>query len=312
MKKCKCQRCRAFDMRGLTSSDEPPGNSTTSVGIVGLDYCGSTLVNNILSGLPNCIGVGESHWIVDKIKNPKQTGRCTECYQSDCPVFTDRLLKLLQDDILIQEGKWWNTIAEHAGKSIVVSGDKRPHHYDRFGIPDKLLFIIKDPRSHIVSWARRKFLNPEDSLKEYNQGQAVFKLTDEQFEEALHFWIKNTRKHISWSIDSGKDLAVISLESFINNDVEILQLLADWLGTENDVNALKYWDSDLHYIGSNHSVKRLGKERYFFKKLKTDKRWESVLSEEQAKSIVTNEKLNYQIARLGSYILGNQEIFHDD
>ena len=302
----------AGDLVLIRTSNGSPEKTATSVGIVGLDYCGSTIINNVLSGLPNCIGIGESHWIVDKHKNSKQSGRCTECYNNDCPVFTDELLELLQHKSYIKERKWWTTIAESSGKNIVISADKRPHHYDRFGVPDKLLFIVKDPRSHIVSWARRKFLSPEESLKEYNQGQVEFNFTDEQFDEALKIWIRDTRKHISWSIESGKELAVVSLESFIDNDAEVLQLLAGWLGTDCNLDALKYWETDLHYIGSNHSVKRIGKERYFFKELKVDKRWENVLSEEQVNTIITNEKINYQLARLKPYILGNQEIFHED
>ena len=43
-------------------------------------------MNNILSGLPDCIGAGETHWIIDSKKNPNQRGRCTECYNDDCPV----------------------------------------------------------------------------------------------------------------------------------------------------------------------------------------------------------------------------------
>ena len=39
-----------------------------SLGIIGLDYCGSTLISNVLSGLPAGVyNAGESHWILIEI-----------------------------------------------------------------------------------------------------------------------------------------------------------------------------------------------------------------------------------------------------
>ena len=284
---------------------------TTSVGIVGLDYCGSTLINNILSGLPNCIGAGETHWIVDRVRNPKQTGRCTECYLSHCPVFSDETLEKMQDEEQIENGNWWQTISDSARVDVVVSGDKRPRHYERFGVPDKLLLIVKDPRSHIVSWARRKYPPADGShAKAYHQGETNYSLTDEQFENALKFWIRETRRHITWSIDSGKPLAVISLESFVQNDELNLKSLSNWLGVDCDLDALKYWETGLHYIGGNHSVKRLDNQRYFFKQIKIDKRWESVLTESQANSIISNQSVLAQLDRLKPYLIGRQQFIH--
>lgn len=286
-----------------------PSNNFTSVGIVGLDYCGSTLINNILSGLPNCIGAGETHWIVDRVKNPNQTGRCTECYNQECPVFSDKVLEKLQTLSISGNGNWWQEIGKSANKNIVISGDKRPHHYDRFGVPDKLLFVVKDPRSHIVSWARRKFLPPDQTMEKYNQGNAEFTLTDEQFNEAINVWLRDTRKHISWCLETGKDLLVISLESFVQYEKYSLQKISEWLKIDCAFEALEYWNSDLHYIGSNHSVKRLKKERYFFKQLKKDKRWKSVLTQSQAEKISANEKVHYQLNRLNPYVLDKHEFF---
>lgn len=293
------------------SNSNSEQSDITSVGIVGLDYCGSTLINNVLSGLPNCIGAGETHWIVDKEKKPNQTGRCTECFNEECPVFSDEILTTMNERNFENSGKWWQVIGQSANKKIVISADKRPHHYNRFGIPDKLLFVIKDPRSHIVSWARRKYLPSNQTLKQYNEGNANFELSDAQFQEALKVWIRDTRKHISWSIQSKKPIAVLSLESFIDQGEELLQHISEWLETDFDSNALNYWESALHYIGSNHSVKRLNKERYFFKQIKKDKRWENVLTEEQSNFIVSHEKVQYQLNRLEPYILGSQQLIQN-
>jgi len=282
----------------------------TSVGIVGLDYCGSTVINNILSGLHNCIGVGETHWIVDKDKNPNQSGRCTECFKAPCPVFTTNVLERMCAADSIKSGDWWRIIGQSAGVEIVISGDKRPHHYERFGIPDKLLLVVKDPRSHIVSWARRKFPPDEKSkVMAYHMGETEFSLDPVHFDTALKFWLRETRKHITWCINSGRPLAVISLESFVADSENILAEISNWLETPYDSKALNYWETDLHYIGSNHSVKRMDSKRYFFKQIKKDERWKTSLSESQAEAVISNQGVIEQLERLEPYLIGQQPTY---
>ena len=160
------------------------GRLVSSVGIVGLDYCGSTLMNNILSGLPGCIGVGESHWIVDRVRNENQSGLCTECFGDPCPVFIEDVYERLSDEDALEPGDWWRVIAGSARADVIISADKRPRHFDRFGVPDKLLLMVKDPRSHIVSWCRRKYPPVEKSdVEAYHKGEVVDGLCHE-----IEFW----------------------------------------------------------------------------------------------------------------------------
>ena len=298
-------------MADMHSDEVPVGEkhkqAITTIGIVGLDYCGSTLINNILSGLPGCIGAGETHWIKDSQNHPNQRGRCTECYNAECPVFSEKLIKNLQIMEITADGKWWREISKSSGCKIVISADKRPRHYDRFGVPDKLLFIVKDPRAHIVSWANRKFLQPDQNLESYNQGETTLKLDEKQFDEAFLTWLRETRKHISWCIEAKKDFAVISLDYFVSNAEQMLENIAKWMDAPFDNKALEYWNNDLHYIGSNHSVKRIRENRYFFKEVKKDKRWQKVLTQEQSNSIISHDKVNYQLNRLKPFLIGELE-----
>ena len=112
------------------------------LGIVGLDYCGSTVISNVLSGLPGAINVGESHWIIDR-----EIG-CKECGRKPCPVFTNRLLFRLRNEE-ISSGLWWEIISKETGSDLIISSDKLPKHYDRFGTPEFILFVHKDPRANI-------------------------------------------------------------------------------------------------------------------------------------------------------------------
>jgi len=281
-----------------------------SVGIVGLDYCGSTLINNVLSGLPGCIGVGESHWIIDHEKSKKKNvDRCTECGSSDCPVFTTEVISNLRKEENLTNGNWWSIIAESSNSDYVISGDKRPFHYERLGVPDKLIFAIKDPRAHLVSWAIRKFHS--EKLQDYNKGISVIELSDDDFNFSLNFWIRETRKHITWSLSQEKPIIAVSLESFIEDDSKELEIISKWMGCEFDESALNYWETDLHYIGGNHSVKRLGDERYFFKKLRLDKRWQQVLSSDQQNQIYNDPVIREQLDRIIPFAGDGQTFFHD-
>ena len=263
-------------------------------------------MNNILSGLPGCIGVGESHWIIDK--GTKQQTGCKECWTQPCPVFTEDTYLLLQNEESLEPGQWWQIIAESAGADVIISADKRPKHFVRFGIPDKILMMIKDPRSHIVSWCRRKYPPVEKSdVEAYHKGEVVDGLLDEQFTEGLNHWVRETRIHLDWCIDTDKPVAVVSLESLALDDEAILEDIADWIGVGYDPAALRYWETDLHYIGSNHSVKRMRKDRYFFKTIKLDERWKQVLSDEQANRIMTDERVLELLERLRTHLLNAGE-----
>ena len=275
----------------------------TSVGIVGLDYCGSTLMNNILSGLPGCIGVGETHWIIDKGRHWSE--RCKECWEQPCPVFTDDVYERLGDESTLEAGELWSGIAEYAGVEVIISADKRPRHFDRFGVPDKLLLMVKDPRSHIVSWCRRKYPPREKSeVQAYHRGKAGNELTEEQFTTGLDFWVRETRKHINWCLLADRDLGVVSLESFVSDGERLLGSTAEWIGVDNDPAALRFWETELHYIGGNHSVKRMQKDRHFFKTIKLDERWKQVLSDEQANRVMDDERVVELLERLNAIQLG--------
>ena len=280
-----------------------------SVGLVGLDYCGSTLLCNLLGGLPGCIGVGETHWIIDNQKNKTMdAGRCRECGPQDCPIFTDHLLKELNHKTTVDTGSWWRTIADSSGSDIVISGDKRPRHYEKLGVPDKLIFIIKDPRAHIVSKAAR-VLGGVD-LRDYSNGTSFFEMSDDELDFEIGFWIDETERHLDWALKSEKPVLAISIESLIKNNQDYIGEIAQWIGTEYDQKSIKFWESELHYIGGNHSMKRLDESRYFFRDLKVDKRWKNVLNENQQNYLEDNLEINYQLRRLENIVAQGTEFFH--
>ena len=97
-----------------------------TMGIVGLDYCGSTLVSNVLSSLPGVLNIGESHWIIDRNLG------CRECHNKPCPVFTNSMLYELRN-LDLSKKSWWDAISNHTDADMIISSDKLPKHYELFG-----------------------------------------------------------------------------------------------------------------------------------------------------------------------------------
>ena len=228
-----------------------------TMGILGLDYCGSTVISNILSGLPGVVNVGESHWILDRDLG------CRECGTASCNVFTGRLLSRLKNEG-VEGGRWWEIISEETGAEIIVSSDKLPRHYARFGTPDQILFLYKDPRANIYSWCKRKF---PDALDDGRQFQP------KEVESGINWWLTVTENIVSWIESQPSEVAVMKLEDFASSPHEMIRGVSQWLGTEFDPNAIEFWKRGLHYIGGNHSVKRLDQTRHFYNRITKDERW---------------------------------------
>ena len=253
----------------------------TVLGILGLDYCGSTMLSNVLSGLPGVVNVGESHWILDRGLG------CKECGNSECGIFSTKLIsRLTSEDI--HGGRWWDIILQETGQEIVVSSDKLPKHYDRFGTPDKLLFLYKDPCANIYSWCKRKFPIAIEEGRKFNQEEVL---------AGISWWLVVTDRIITWLEGKNAEVACVNLEDFVNNSHEMTKGIAQWIGADFDPMAIKFWKRELHYIGGNHSVKRLKSNRYFYKKITKDLRWKENLSESDIALIVDNEKIRDLIQR---------------
>jgi hypothetical protein len=257
----------------------------TVVGLLGLDFSGSTTISNILSGLSGTLNVGESHWIVDRDLG------CRECGSRPCPVFTEELLAELRAPGVDASGTWWQRIAAHTGASVIVSSDKRPQHFERFGQPDRAILLEKDPRASITSWLRRKAVHERPEGTTHHP---------EDVERGLVWWYANTAKMLTWIEQTGVPTRRLQLEPFMTDSAAQLEAVAQWLGTDiagGPSTALEFWNRPLHYIGGNHSVRRLDPNRYFYHQLKVDERWREALSEESQATILGDRRLALVAAR---------------
>ena len=253
-----------------------------SLGIVGLDYCGSTLVSNVLSTLPGVMNVGESHWIVDRNLG------CRECHDKTCPVFTKPLLDELRSSDLSKQS-WWDIFFRHSDADLIISADKLPKHYDLFGVPDKLLLLYKNPKSNIVSWCRRKF--PQ------MPGKGIL-FSENEVETGINWWITISSQIIDWLEKQECEISTLSLEQFAEDPKGTTMSLCGWLGLEIDPSSIDYWNRDLHYIGGNHSVKRLKPDKHFYRRIAVDNRWKSHLSDSDKEKIDMHREISSILERI--------------
>ena len=265
-----------------------------SLGIVGLDYCGSTLVSNVLSSLPGVLNIGESHWIIDRGLG------CRECHNKPCPIFTTSMLEDLKKFDSSKES-WWDVISRHSDADLIISSDKLPKHFDFFGVPDNLLFLYKDPKSNIVSWCKRKFPKTliDDSI--------LFSKTE--LEEGIKWWIEISTQILNWLNLQDREISILSLEDFSLDPKAMTMSLCGWLGIEFDPASINFWDRGLHYIGGNHSVKRLSPDRHFYRRIAIDERWKNHLSNSDANRINEHVEIASILERISEIASRSQSSF---
>ena len=125
------------------------------VAICGVSYCGSTLLDRLLGGLPAVKSIGESHWITKVRRDdrycdmdlslPLETARfvpCTVC-GAHCEVLTPAFRRSLAAD----SHDWYRKVAARLQTRILVSADKGlPKLSDKDPLLDlSALVVFKSP-----------------------------------------------------------------------------------------------------------------------------------------------------------------------
>ncbi len=134
---------------------------TRVIGIVGAAHCGSTVLNMMLGQLPGVFGAGETHWLLDRARFP--AGMLWPCriHGDKCSTLTKPLLRLLGSG----SGKWWEYIADAANAHTVVSTDKRPAHFDAFGLPSVAVVLYREPQYWVPSWSMKHGVSLEAAAR---------------------------------------------------------------------------------------------------------------------------------------------------
>lgn len=192
-----------------------------TIGIIGPAYCGMTILNLILDGLPGVVGVGESHWMLSE-------GRTCRIHSDSCPVFTREFVDSLQAD----PRDWWQRIAEQSGAETVVSADKRPVWFEEHGLPDMVIILYRDPRAWVASWLKRHPGDPSEAIK----------ILIQLYGRCLAWVEKRGLPWVGFNFDWLR----------VDPGCKALAGLVSDLGLDGDANqASLFWDNTHHFIGGN-------------------------------------------------------------
>lgn len=149
------------------------------VAICGVSFCGSTLLDRILGGLPGVRSIGESHWLIKEHDGAKyvpidlgvkRSGRgpfCSVCGPS-CKVLTAEF----RTGLIVDATRWYQRIAAQLETAILVSADK---NVAKLVDNDPLLrlsalVVFKSPEQ---AWASQLAKLPKDREPEFYRAELV-------------------------------------------------------------------------------------------------------------------------------------------
>ena len=244
-----------------------------SVGIVGVDYCGSTILNTMLDCLPGVFGAGETHWILDGGLG------CRECGPVACPVLTKELLEALRRD----HTGWWPKLAAAGGATLVVSSDKRPTHYRHLGCPDALIYLYKHPVANVVSRLKRLTSPSGDALA-----------------EATKWYVSHSLNRLRWVERSGVPAVTVALDALAVDPEATLGALCTFLDVEYAPAAMRFWESSHHYVGGNFSIRAGAMSGRFDVGLLSSPPWQDHLSPSDLQRVLDDEGIRQVIAMTGA------------
>jgi SAM-dependent methyltransferase len=212
--------------------------------LLGVSYCGSTLVSLVLGSLPGVANVGESHWLLeprlDKLRDtynlaPDGFEQCVWC-EADCPLITDDLRRHLAD----QPHGFYQILADAYKADIIVSADKNYPHVVRRdpGLHNDAVIIFRHPSENWRSHARRSSRTDNEARLKYLDNWAI------AYTNFLDNF-PNTGKKIS-----------VDLDLFLVKPKQGLQHLCFALDLPFAAEALAYWHVRQHCVGGNHGVRQ--------------------------------------------------------
>jgi hypothetical protein len=208
--------------------------------IVGVSFCGSTLLGLVLGGLPGVANVGESHWLIDKRRErssqelpttPEGFEQCMSC-GSDCPIVTDDLRQRLADP----SRDFYATLAAAYRADIIVTSDKS---YDQVvtldpHLENDAIVLFREP---MASWQSHRVRHPVAASPEGQRD--YFRNWADAYEILLHYFHNRGTK------------VVVDFDEFAAAPQRVLAVICRALSLPFDPHALAYWRRTQHFVGGN-------------------------------------------------------------
>jgi hypothetical protein len=203
--------------------------------IIGMSFCGSTVLSYVLGALPGLATIGESHWINSEPLPGADPAMCGHCGM-ECEVLNADFLRQMRSSLQ----NWYPRLADRLGTRRLVSADKNLDLIIKYDPLLKLdpIFCFRSPLGSFQSYRRSANLGPDDGglldLPEYLSYWSWF------YENALQVPVQGERFFVNW-------------DAFSAAPETELQWICEWLGVECDLSALFYWRKAQHAVGGNFS-----------------------------------------------------------
>ncbi len=195
------------------------------IAIVGMAFCGSTVLSYVLGALPGVANVGESHWA-------SVVGRNTRCHYCGpaCRYWTKPFFESLQAD----QANWYARLGAQMERDVVVSSDKDRMHLDRF-----------DPELDLD--ALILFRPPVDAWRSYIAKKR--KIVSATLDEYMRWWVDFHRKHAQ--LPNRGNRYYVDFDAFRAAPARELEALCARLELPFAATALEYWMTPQHAIGGH-------------------------------------------------------------
>jgi hypothetical protein len=190
------------------------------IGVLGLSYCGSTLLNFILDSHPEIYGGGELHWLLNRNEdNTKYSAQCTAC-GTDCLFWTEERLNA------VNEINLYPFISRIFQKRIVVDTSKNPRWFWRmaetsgFQVKFHYLVLTKHPIRHTASLMSNTMINKD--LKDLTDSECAIEIMYD-FYRRLFRDLKKPGKETVYQVIHYEDL-VLDLKNTVRRILKPFKL----------------------------------------------------------------------------------------
>ncbi len=229
-----------------------------NIAICGTAYCGSTLMDRLLSGMQGVSGIGESHWLTRAYRNrqvmpldfsqPYDKGNP---YCGKCGAECEYLTMPFRTALALNPVDWYQKIGHRLGGQVLVSSDKNLPKY-----------VLNDARLRMTGLII--FKSPKQAWSSMYVKMAKG-LPDEHYVEAMKKYLAN------WTTQYGDMLknfrpqdgkVVLDFEAFTRAPAPELERLCQRLGVAYDASVLEQALPG-HSIGGNGPAMKRIKDNGF-------------------------------------------------
>lgn len=231
------------------------------VGLVGLSFSGSTVLNYVLGAHKGVYGGSELYRLIDK--DPARQCGCSWCHDG-CTVLTDERIATMNKD------NFYASLAQFTGCNKIVDTSKNLPWFENLfprqaknGISLHLLLLTKHPLRQLAAfmgWQHNYLF--QCGLKSVAKRMLVDPSTAFSKQKMhLSYWLDNIlsfhEKFDTSPLLNAFPHSMVKYEDFVEQTATALQPLLEHWGLEFDTKAIDYSAFEQHGVGGNGGVVRM-------------------------------------------------------